>query len=94
MGGLTKFFYLGIAFLFAWIIVILILVRHYWWNWVTKICLKACGPLCCVRTKKNEAENEGTEGRRESRALPLEDSLVKLPTFWEEDEKDLSEVIS
>lgn len=89
MGGLTKFFYLGIAFLFAWIIVILILVRHYWWNWVTKICLKVCGPLCCVRTK-TEVEIE----KRQSYVLPVEDCHEKLQTFPEEDEKDLAEVIS
>lgn len=88
MAGLTKFFYLGIAFLFAWIIVILILVRHYWWNWVTKICLNICGPLCCVR-KKEETETD----RKESRALSLADCQEKLRTLPEEDE-DLDEYAS
>jgi len=88
MGGMTKFFYLGVAFLFAWMLVILILVRHYWWNWVTKICLKVCGPLCCVRKKEEDVSE-----KKESRALSLADCQEKLRTLPEEDE-DLAEVVS
>lgn len=43
--ALTVFFYLGLVLLLAWATVIIILVRHYWWDWLT-----GC---CCPKGRRN-----------------------------------------
>lgn len=37
-----KLFFLGVAFLLAWALVIIILVRQYWWNWCVGFWRKQC----------------------------------------------------
>ncbi len=51
-AGLSVYFYLGLAILFGWTTIIVVLVRHYWWSWLVGICCRTI--RCCWKPPVGE----------------------------------------
>ncbi len=53
--GLSEFFYFGLAILLIWMLVIIVLVRHYWLDCV----INTCRRICCGKSLQNRRMGSG-----------------------------------